>query len=41
MPPRQIKELQKQNARLAEKTIILKKRLPSLRKTQTTIRCRI
>lgn len=36
---RQVKELQKRNAQLEEENLILKKRLPSSRHTQTTIRC--
>lgn len=35
----QVKELQKRNAQLEEENLILKKRLPSSRHTQTTIRC--
>lgn len=34
----QVKELQKRNAQLEEENLILKKRLPSSRHTQTTIR---
>lgn len=36
---RQVKELQKRNAQLEEENLILKKRLPYSRHTQTTIRC--
>lgn len=35
---KQVKELQKRNARLEEELMILKKRLPSSRHTRTTIR---
>ena len=36
---KQVKELQKRNAQLEEENLILKKRLPSSRHTQTTVRC--
>ncbi len=36
---KQVKELQKRMAQLEEENLILKKRLPSSRHTQTTIRC--
>ena len=38
---KQIKDLQKRNAQLEEETLILKKRLPSSRHTQTTTRCHL
>ena len=36
---KQIQELQKRNAQLEEENLILKKRLPSSRHTQTKIKC--
>lgn len=38
MTAKQIKELQKRNAQLEEENLILKKRLPYSRHTQTTTR---
>lgn len=40
MTAKQIKDLQRRNAQLEEENLILKKRLPYSRHTQTTIKCR-
>ena len=40
MTAKQIKDLQRRNAQLEEENLILKKRLPYSRHTQTTIQCR-